>query len=146
MTVVPAVVAEATRRSAVVWLGPPAGRPVPVWHLWHEDAAYVVLGAGEQRLPFPVPEVLVVTVRSRAARGERVVAWLGAVEVVEPGTNRWDEVLPLLRARRLNAPAGDLGARWAAGALLLRLVPTGELVPAPEQELYPASRPTRATR
>jgi hypothetical protein len=53
------------------------------------------------------------------------------VEQVRPGTPAWDEVVPLLHAKRLNPPDGDAQlARWARESLVLRLTPTGELVPA----------------
>ncbi len=63
VTPVPTLVAEATRRSGVVWVSPAGGTahsryffgaptaPALPWHLWHEDRMYVVGGGQEQPLP-----------------------------------------------------------------------------------------------
>jgi hypothetical protein len=40
-----ALVEEAMKRSAVVWLSYPGGGwPRGVWHVWHDGVAYVVSG------------------------------------------------------------------------------------------------------
>ena len=126
------LVEEATRRSAVVWLRPDGGdRAHPAWHVWHDGAALVVTGPGEQPLPGVAPggRVLVL-VRSKERQGDRVVQWWADVEPVEPGTARWDESVPLLSAARLNAPDGEeQPARWAREATVLRLVPDGTQEP-----------------
>ena len=130
--VVPALVEEATRRSAVVCIAPDgADRAVPVWHLWHEGRAYVVTGGLEQPLPGGAAlRRAVVVVRSKAKQNDRLVQWVADVEQVLPGTPLWDEVVPLLHAKRLNPPDGDAQpARWARESVVLRLTPTGELVP-----------------
>jgi hypothetical protein len=130
--VVPALVEEATRRSAVVWIAPDgAARAFPVWHLWHEGRAYVVTGGLEQPLPGgAAARRAVVLVRSKAKQNDRLVQWVADVEPVVPGTPAWDEVVPLLHAKRLNPPDGDAQPeRWARESVVLRLVPTGELVP-----------------
>ncbi|MCW2605584.1 MAG: hypothetical protein JWO60_277 [Frankiales bacterium] len=123
------VVAEATRRSGLVWVRPEAGgREQPVWHVWHDGAALVVTGGLEQ--PFPEAARVVVVVRSRARQGDRLVQWVATVEDVPPGTPAWDAAVPLLHAERLNAPDGEeQPARWARESRVLRLVPTGETVP-----------------
>lgn len=129
---VPALVEEATRRSAVVWIEPEgADRAFPVWHLWHEGRAYVVTGGREQPLPGAAAgSRAVVLVRSKAAQNDRLVQWVADVEAVAPGTPEWDAVVPLLHAKRLNAPDGDeQPSRWARECVVLRLTPTGELVP-----------------
>lgn len=123
------LVEEATRRSGVVWVtvaGDP--RPHPVWHVWHEDAAYVVTGGLEQ--PLPTGTRAVVAVRSRDRRDGLLVRWVADVSPVPPGSPLWDAVVPLLHARRLNAPDGEeQPARWARESTVLRLHPTGETLP-----------------
>lgn len=118
------LVSEATRRSGVVWVWSPAVRPTLVWHLWHDDALYLVGGGGaEQELP-ELTDSAVVSVRSKAAQSGRVVEWGADVAPVRPGTALWDEVVPLLAAERLNASsATDLPAQWAAGSTVLQLTP-----------------------
>jgi hypothetical protein len=128
---VPPLVEEATRRSAVVWISGEGDRAVPVWHLWHEGRAYVVHGGLEQPLPGVAPgRRAVVVVRSKATQSDRLVQWVADVSAVEPGTPAWDEVVPLLHAKRLNPPDGAAQPeRWARSSTVLRLTPTGELVP-----------------
>ena len=120
---VPTLVAEATRRSGVVWVSADGASPRLVWHLWHDDAMYVVGGGDEQELP-PLEDRAVVVVRSKASQSDRVVEWAADVTPVLPGTPLWDEVVPRLAVERLNAPsADDLPARWAASSTVLRLAP-----------------------
>ncbi|MCW2613201.1 MAG: hypothetical protein JWN08_195 [Frankiales bacterium] len=115
------LVCEATRRSGVLWVSSADVRPTLVWHLWHDDAAYVVCGGDEQVLP-PLGPTARVAVRSKA--GALVVEWDAAVSEVVPGSERWDEVTPLLAAERLNAVSvQDLPGRWAAASTVLRLAP-----------------------
>jgi hypothetical protein len=46
--------------------------------------------------------------------------------MVEPGTAGWDDVVPALANRRLNAADGvDLPARWARESVLYRFTPAG---------------------
>jgi hypothetical protein len=117
------LIAEATRRSGVVWVSPDGTEPRLVWHLWHADALWLVGGGQEQQLP-PLVDRAVVVVRSKATQSGRVVEWEAHVSRVEPGSPEWDEVTPLLAAERLNAvSAQDLPARWAASSTVLRLVP-----------------------
>ena len=101
-----AVIAEATRRTGVVWLTVPgAGRAFPAWHLWRDPpgAAYLVTGPGEQPLPGLAGAARVaVTVPSKDSGGA-LVTWTASVGQVEPGSPEWDEVIGPLRAARLNA-------------------------------------------
>ena len=118
----PTLIAEATRRSGVVWVAGPAGAPVLLWHVWHDGAMYVVGGGPEQPLPVGPGDAARVVVRSKAAQAGVVVEWPAAVEAVVPGTELWDEVVPRLAAERLNAEAGR-EARWADECVVLRFVP-----------------------
>jgi hypothetical protein len=103
-------------------------RPHAVWHVWHEGAAYVVTGGGEQ--PLPAGPRAVVAVRSRDRRDGLLVRWVAEVSAVPPGSPLWETVVPLLHARRLNAVDGeDQPARWARESTVLELRPTGETLP-----------------
>jgi hypothetical protein len=119
----PILVAEATRRSGVVWVSTESTAPALLWHLWHDDRMYVVGGGAEQRLPVTFGRALV-TVRSAASQSGRVVEWAAEVDVVEPGTPLWQEIAPLLAASRLNA-VDTLGQleRWARESTVLRFCP-----------------------
>jgi len=118
----PTLVAEATRRSGVVWLSSPVLASALVWHVWHDGAAYVVCGGDEQALADPGPTA---TVLVRGTSGARVVEWAASVTVVEPGSAQWDEVTPLLAAARLNASSTQgLPERWSRTSTVLRLAIT----------------------
>ena len=123
-------IAEATRKSGLVWVRPEGGDvDAPVWHVWAGDRAYVVTGGLEQ--PFPPCERALVVVRSRARQGDRPVQWVADVSVVGPDDEDRERAVRLLHAERLNAPDGEeQPARWARESTVLRLVPTGEVVPA----------------
>lgn len=120
----PTLIAEATRRSGVVWLSGPGSRPALVWHVWHDGAMYLVGGGPEQALPVGPGEPALVVVRSKAAQAGVVVEWAAEVTRVEPGSDLWDGVVPLLAAERLNAQA-DQVSRWAAECVVLRCAPSG---------------------
>lgn len=126
-----ALIDEATKRSAVVWVAFGAERPKVAWHLWHDGALWLVCGGLEQQLPgAPGATRATVTVRSKATQNDRLVTWVASVAPVLPGTAGWDEVVPLLHAKRLNAPDGELQPdRWAHDSTVLQLVPTGETLP-----------------
>ena len=113
---------EATRKSGVVWVTVDAAGPQPVWHLWHDGAMYVVSGGLEQ--PLPVASRATVAVRSKERQADLLVEWPAHVDVVPPGSPLWDEVVPLLHARRLNAPDGDAQPdRWARESVVQRFRP-----------------------
>jgi hypothetical protein len=142
-----ALVEEATKKSGVLWLTlPDLPYPRSAWHVWHEGAAYVITGGIEQPLPgLPESERVTVTVPSKD-KGARLVAWIAAVEQIEPDSDEWAEIVPLLAKGRLNAPDGEAQTeRWAKEAFVIRLKPTGE-VPEKPGEMptgYQAVRPPR---
>lgn len=139
---VAALIDEATKKSGLVWVAPvpehprwydEAPRPYAVWLLWHEGAAYVLTGPHEQPAPgLPTTHRAVVTVRSKD-KGGRLVSWLATVETLTAADEEaWGAVVPLLMAKRLNLPDGEAAAaRWAAGCVVCRLAPTGQLVDSP---------------
>jgi hypothetical protein len=126
---VPPLVAEATKKSGLVWISVPGqARAFPVWHSWRDDAAYLVTGPGEQPAPgLAESPTCDVTVRS-TDKGGRIVTWRAAVTRVEPGSDAWREVVPTLLAERLSLPdAPEAEERWSRSCAVLRLTPTGEL-------------------
>jgi hypothetical protein len=145
------LIAAATRKSGLIWVGAPARPQVGAWHVWEDEppAAYVVTGRGEQSLPglAEATEALV-TVRSSDTLG-RIVTWRAAVERLEPGTDDWERITAALLAKRLNNPDGPAAVhRWAAEGAVLRLTPVelaeaGETLPA--GSLAEPPRPTPAT-
>lgn len=141
-----ALVVEAARKSGLLWLTLP-GLPQPraAWHLWHEGSAYVLTGGeGEQPLPgLPEAATVPVTLRSKD-KGGLLIRWMAEVERVEPGTELWDTVAPLLARQRLNAADHERQIeRWSTGSYVVRLTPTGEVTEAPgeRRDDYAAVRP-----
>ena len=137
-----ALVEEATKKSGLLWLALP-GLPYPraAWHVWHvhpvadaepRGAAYVVTGGIEQPLTgLAEAERVTVTVRSKD-KGSRLVSWVAEVAQVEPASEEWESVVPVLAKARLNAPDGEHQTeRWADEAFVIRLTPTGEVTESP---------------
>ncbi len=124
----PALIAEATKKSDLIWLGSEDGPPTAAWHVWHNDCAFVVTGPGEQPLP-AIRDLPTATVTVRSADNlSRLVTWEALVWLISPGTDEWAEVVPLLMAKRLNLPdAEGAAARWSAECTIIRLEPTGRL-------------------
>lgn len=110
--------ADATRRAGVVWIEV-GGRTHPVWHVWHDDAMYVVSGGIEQPLPETAEAVVAVPID-----GEIGLRWEADVSRVVADTPLWNEVVPLLHAGRLNPPDGqEQPLRWARESIVQRFVP-----------------------
>lgn len=129
----PALVAEAMKRSSLVWLSfDGADRPWPVWHAWTDGVAYVVSGGPEQ----PVPGIddvdrVVVTARAKETRA-RLVSWVATADTLVPYTDDWRAAVKALRPERLNAAAGEaLADVWGAESTVTRLTPTGEVPESP---------------
>ena len=141
----PALIAEATRRTGVIWLTvPPSRTAFPVWHVWRPageagpgtadppppGAAYLVTGPGEQPAPGLAAAGRVrVTVPSKQSGGA-LVTWTAAVHRVDPGSAEWDAVIGALAAGRLNALLGpgevSPADRWARSGTVFCLVPVAE--------------------
>ena len=119
------LVAELAKKSGLVWVAY-AGRSHAVWHEWSGDAICVVSGGTEQSLP-GIAEHDRVTVLLRSKTTRALAAAVEArVEIVDPGSEHWDPTTTALRTGRLNLADSD-GAieRWAAGSVVVRLVPEG---------------------
>ncbi|MGZ6791696.1 MAG: hypothetical protein ACXVFV_02000 [Mycobacteriales bacterium] len=108
--------ADALRKAGAVWVARGDGPARVVWHLWHADAVWLVVGGLEQELPGGGPTATV-TARGCAPFAVRV-------EEVAPGSPEWEEVVPLLHDTRLHPPDGEQQpARWARESTVLRLTP-----------------------
>lgn len=129
-----ALLEEALRKAAVLWVAPAGHRPVPVWLARSGTTVYVLTGGREQQVPgLAAAASATVSARSREDRA-LLVTWGATVTPVPPGTAEWDEAVRLLLPARLNLPdADDAGARarWAAECALVRLTPDGEVTPRP---------------
>ena len=126
-----ALIAELAKKTGVSWLTYD-GRSHAVWHLWVDDALYVVSGGDEQPLP-GIGDVdrVEVTMRSKD-NGGRLVTWVARASAVRPGDELWEPVTAALATDRLNVP--DLAgapAVWAQTSRVTRLEPTGEVVEEP---------------
>ncbi|MGD9482473.1 hypothetical protein WDH52_04310 [Streptomyces sp. TRM70308] len=130
-----ALIEEAAKKSALVWVRGPQGPARALWHVWHDGAVCLVGdGPGEQPLDglgLADGASATVSVRSKD-KGGRLVVFPARVTVLEPGTEAWTATAEELRGKRLNAP--DFGAvleRWAARCRVLRLVPEGAALQRP---------------
>jgi hypothetical protein len=127
------LVEEATSKAGLIWVAP-AGvdGPHAAWHVWHDGAAYLVTGGLEQALPgLDGADHAMVTVASKD-NGARLVTWRADVSRVEPGSQHWEEVVPVLQAKRLNAQDREQQlARWASESSVFRLRPTDSITEAP---------------
>jgi hypothetical protein len=122
-----ALIEEATKKSGVLWLALPGlPRPRAAWHIWHEGAAYVLTGGeGEQPLP-GLPESTHVTVIVPSKdKGGRLVSWEAEVTEIEPETDEWNAVVPVLARERLNGDQGQ-AERWTRESYVIRLTPADE--------------------
>jgi hypothetical protein len=128
-TIDPALVAEATKKAAIVWLTVGDHPAYPVWCAPTGDALHVVTGPGEQPAP-GLLDATTVQVSARGDHGGRIVTWTASVVPVEPASDDWPVVATQLAGKRLNAAGtvDDVVARWARECAVLRLAPTGEVV------------------
>ncbi|CAL9459425.1 hypothetical protein SUDANB105_02597 [Streptomyces sp. enrichment culture] len=142
-----ALVEEATKKSGLIWVQGPGAPVRALWHAWHEGAACVVGdGPGEQSLPGLADGAAAeVTVRSKD-KGGRVVAWTATVMELAPDSEAWEAAVAELKGKRLNAPDGEaMTERWRRECRVLRLEPTGTVLPLPEGSLAEAPLPSAAT-
>jgi hypothetical protein len=142
------LIEEAAKKAAVAWLLVPGAEPAyPVWCAWLSGALFVVSGAGEQAAP-GLADAPSAQVMLRGDHLGRIVTWAADVSTVEPGGAEWDEVVPQLAGKRLNAPgnAEETGRRWAEQAVVSRLTPASEPLPPPDGALAAPPRPSPATR
>lgn len=129
-----ALIDEAIKKAAVAWVTVPGRPATALWCLPQEDAErpapkgrlYVVSGPGEQAAP-GLDQADAAAVTLRGDHGGRIVTWSAEVRRVQPGTEEWQAVTPVLAGKRLNAPgpAETLIARWAAQCAVHCLIPTG---------------------
>lgn len=114
------LIAEAVKKAAVAWIG---GRPL--WCTPVGDALATVVGPGEQ--PDPGLTAPTVPVTLRGDHGGAIVTFPATVTRLEPGGERWDEVVPTLTQKRLNLPGtDDTLARWASECAVYTLTPPVE--------------------
>lgn len=167
------LIGEAMKKAAVAWIAPgdagdpdtggPPGRggtrgpdavdaaPRLLWCLVAEDVLWVVTGPGEQEAP-GLALASRARVTLRGDHGGRVVTWPATVSRVEPGSEQWEQVVPQLATKRLNAPgdAESLASRWAAECTVLKLAPAGDPLEAgptlPDGRLAHPPRETPARR
>lgn len=138
-------IGDATRRAGLVWVQPVGSATArPVWHRWHAGRAYVLTGGSEQ--PPPGTQTGRALVVVPGGQDERALQWWADVVVVEPGSQEWEEVAPLLSAGRLNArDVEHQRARWARECVLLRFTPDGGLLEPHADGYLAPPLPTPAT-
>ena len=130
-----ALIAEATKKAGLIWIRPAGeARARGVWHVWLDDAAYVVHGGAEQAVPWPVDGTVTVITRSKET-GARLLAWTAEASRVRPEDPGWEAAVTALAAARLNATDhATMTDRWARESEVVRLAPTGEVTEEPGAE------------
>jgi hypothetical protein len=118
-----ALIAEACSKSNVLWVRTAGSTSHNLaWHVWHDDAAYVVYGVDEQMLPLMSGQVEVV-VPSKDT-GARVVTFVAQADILPARSAEWEAAAVALAASRLNTRDSDQQRdRWASGTLVTRLTP-----------------------
>ena len=146
-----ALVAELGKKTGVSWLRYD-GRTYPAWHVWLDDAMYLLSGDGEQPLPgIEAAERVEVLMRSKE-NGGRLVTWVGRSSRLLPDDEAWGPVTTALLADRLNVE--DLATavqHWAESCVVTRVEPTGEVVEEPgdlsdDEHAAPPAATTATTR
>ncbi|MEV5505910.1 hypothetical protein [Streptomyces orinoci] len=151
MELTQALIEEATKKSGLIWVRGPQGPARALWHIWHEGAACVVGGPGEQPLDdlgLADGASATVTVRSKE-RGGRLVEWAARVAELPARSENWAAAVAELKGKRLNAPdAEGIEERWARECRVLRLEPTGATAPLPDGSLaaVPLATPVTTRR
>jgi hypothetical protein len=142
-----ALVAEAMKKAAIVWIAPEdAGSGYPMWCLAVDGALHVVTGGDEQPAP-GLAGAATATVTARGDHGGQIVSWPVRVERIMPDSPEWPALTTTLAGKRLNASgsAEALAAVWAETCTVLRLTPIGDEVGArPEGSGAAAPKPTPA--
>ncbi|UCM90184.1 hypothetical protein [Streptomyces marincola] len=124
-----ALIEEAAKKSALVWVRGPRGPRRALWHVWHDGAVCLVGGPGEQPLDdLGLEDGAPAAVGCRSKdKGGLLVEWPALVTEPAPRGEVWASAVAELAAKRLNAPdAEGLAERWAATCRVLRLEPAGE--------------------
>ncbi len=110
-----ALVAEAARKSGVLWIELP-GRPQPyaAWHVWLDGAACVVHGGREQPLPGLAESDRVTVSLPSKDKGGLLVRYVARVEQLTQADPRWEPAVTALHAARQSPPDGEAQPeRWA---------------------------------
>ncbi|HEY7175432.1 MAG TPA: hypothetical protein VH442_10990 [Micromonosporaceae bacterium] len=117
-----ALIAEALRKAAVVWLWVGQRPGYPVWCEPVGDALFVVTGPGEQPAP-GLTRASTVHVGARGDHGGLVATWTATVTRIRPNSDRWQAHARALAGKRLNATGSidDVLARWAHECAVLAL-------------------------
>ena len=144
-----ALIAELAKKTGVSWLTY-SGATHAVWHVWVDDALYVVSDGTEQPLPgIAAADRVEVTMRSKE-NGGRLLTWVAERSDVLPGDELWPAATAALVSGRLNVP--DLATAadgWSRTSRVTRLAPTGELLEQPgslsDDAHLAVPRPTAAT-
>ena len=134
-TAIAALVEESAKKSGLLWVRAtgPGHRAQPLWQVWHEGAIYVLTGGIEQPAPQGLTDRAFVTLRSKD-KGSRLLTIEADAEAIEPDTEEWLAVVPVLVAKRLNLPDGEQAPeRWRRECVIYRLRPTGEVVETPDE-------------
>ncbi|MGI8647614.1 MAG: hypothetical protein DLM55_08330 [Acidimicrobiales bacterium] len=119
------------KKAGLVWIEPTGAPASAVWMVWHESTCYVLHGGGEQIVPGLADTSTCYVITRSATTRERTLRWKADVHHVQSETAEWNELLPLLIAKRLNLSDYEQAPqRWARECMLSRLHPSISRAPA----------------
>ncbi|HJR39756.1 MAG TPA: hypothetical protein VJ819_15340 [Nocardioidaceae bacterium] len=144
-----ALTQELGKKTGVCWLRYD-GQEHAAWHIWLDDALYLVSGGAEQPLPGIEDASSVEVVMRSKENGGRLLTWVAAASVVHPTDELWQPVTAALVSARLNLDdLSTAAADWAEHSVVTRLAPTATVVESPGALSDASHRaepgPTRAT-
>lgn len=129
-----ALLAEAAKKSDLLWVVVGSAPARPVWHVWDGHAVVVVVGGLEQPDPGLADGSPVELILRSKDKGSRILVVEAVAAQVPSDSAQWDELAAAVHAKRLNSPDGDSAvARWRQESTLWRLTATGRLVEQPGQ-------------
>jgi len=125
-----AVLAEALKKSTVVWIEVPGrggtgGKAVPAWYGTLDGRVYVLTGGSEQHIRgLDQSDQVLLSARSKALQS--LVATVEASARVVPASDPlFARMVSVLLPRRLNLPDGEqAGDRWRKECTLVELTPS----------------------
>jgi len=139
------LVEEAGKKAAIGWFSVDGGPAHALWCLAADGDICVITGPGEQDLPGVSPDCTV-TVTLRGDHGGNIVSYPATATRIRPDMGRWEELAPLLAAKRLNADgtAEQVVSRWARQCAIWAFTPAGDPLPRDSASGSAPPRPTPA--
>ena len=86
-----ALIAEAAKKSDLLWLDTGAPPARPLWHVWRDEAVWVVTGGLEQPDPGLVDGATVRLILRSRDKWSRLLSVDATVSRIDPSSDAWSE-------------------------------------------------------